>query len=67
MSTTHARTSRAPSWLLVLRPDGIVESVDGGTPAAWVARSIEDHGAAEVESVVGQGTVFAHTLPRDRP
>lgn len=42
MSTSIAPIHEAPSWLLVLRPDGIVESVDGGAPKDWTDRNIMD-------------------------
>jgi two-component system sensor histidine kinase QseC len=29
-------------WLLMLNRDGVVEAVDGGAPAGWVARRVED-------------------------
>lgn len=28
-------------WLLMLSRDGIVEAVDGGAPASWIARRVD--------------------------
>lgn len=37
------RTSDAlPEWLVVLRADGVVESVEGGAPETWVGRALVD-------------------------
>lgn len=30
------------AWLLVLRPDGVIESVEGGAPISWVTRNLVD-------------------------
>lgn len=38
MNTREGTTST--SWLLVIRTDGVIESVDGGAPVSWVTRNL---------------------------
>ena len=44
----NARSTETPQWLLVLRPDGVIESVDGGAPVSWVTRNV-----AEIPELAG--------------
>jgi signal transduction histidine kinase len=40
--------SENPEWLIVLRADGVVDSVEGGAPTAWVGKTL-----AEAEGTPG--------------
>lgn len=40
--SAQALAPSATSWLLVVRPDGVIESVDGGAPISWVTRNLVD-------------------------
>jgi len=38
----HERQQSEARWLVLLRPDGVVESVEGGAPITWVGHQLAD-------------------------
>jgi hypothetical protein len=51
-ATASWRTQATQEWLVVLLPDGKVETVEGGAPSTWLGRSIVN--ATEAESAIRQ-------------